>query len=251
MYKLGLIGYPLGHSFSKKFFSEKFKKESIDDFVYENYPIETIAMLPELIAKESSLIGLNVTIPYKQQVMEYLDDVDHVAHEIGAVNTIRIIRRKNEILLMGYNTDAYGFEQPLIQKLKTSSNHKGMILGTGGASKAVAYIFEKHHIDYVFVSRKPRVPEHISYENITNKMVKEYDIIVNTSPVGMYPNVEEKPVLPYEGINSHHIFYDLVYNPLRTAFLKEGEERNAITINGLDMLHLQAQKAWEIWVKDL
>ena len=249
MKKLGLIGYPLGHSFSKKYFTDKFKNESTGDFQYENYPLETIELLPGLIEKENSLIGLNVTIPYKQKVMEYINVLDDNAMAIGAVNTVKIIRKNKKIILEGYNTDAYGFEQPLLNVLDQDIKYKGLILGTGGASKAVSFILDKHGIEYLMVSRKPKNPDHISYSDVTNDLIHDYKIIINTSPLGMYPDIESRPDIPYDALGKDHILYDLVYNPLMTSFLKEGEQRNTKLINGLKMLHLQAEMAWKIWMK--
>jgi shikimate dehydrogenase len=247
MKKLGLIGYPLGHSFSKKYFTEKFVNESVKDYSYNNYPIQSTDELHGLLEREKELIGLNVTIPYKQEVIKFLNEMDETAREIGAVNTIKINRKENTISMKGYNTDAFGFEKPLLEVLDLQKSYKGIILGTGGASKAVAYIFQKNSIGYIYVSRTPKKENQISYSELTPELLSEHRIIVNTSPLGMYPGVNNKPDIPYDAIGSNHILYDLIYNPLVTAFLKEGQKRNAKTINGLTMLHLQAEKAWEIW----
>ncbi len=245
MRKFGLIGFPLEHSFSKNYFSEKFKISGISDCRYDNYPLDEINKLRTLIEKNSDLVGLNVTIPHKQSVIQLLDEIDKEASEIGAVNTIKIYRQ-NRTILKGYNTDVYGFEKPLLKALK--KDHKtALILGTGGASKAVAYIMNKHSIDYKYVSRKPISKDILSYGDVSKDIIARTDIIVNTSPLGMYPNQEEKPDIPYDNINEKHILYDLIYNPEKTLFLAEGEKRHATIINGLSMLHLQAEKAWEIW----
>jgi len=245
MRKFGLIGFPLEHSFSKGYFSEKFKISGISDCRYDNYPLDDINKLNNLIEENSDLLGLNVTIPHKQSVIPLLDEIDKEASEIGAVNTIKIYRR-NKVILKGYNTDVYGFEKPLLKVLK--KDHKmALILGTGGASKAVAYILKKHSIDYKYVSRKPKNKEILSYGDVSKDIIARIDIIVNTSPLGMYPNPDEKPDIPYDSINENHILYDLIYNPEKTLFLAEGERKHATTINGLPMLHLQAEKAWEIW----
>ena len=246
MKKFGLIGFPLEHSFSKAYFSEKFQKENIANCIYENYPLEDISELNDLIRENSSLIGLNVTIPYKQAVIPFLDEIDNEAAEIGAVNTIKISRSEGEPFLKGYNTDIYGFENPLLAVL-TKDHRKALILGTGGASKAVEYILKKHDIDCHFVSRKPRNPGIYSYGDLTEEIITQYQIIVNTSPIGMYPNINVKPGIPYGSLGKKHILYDLIYNPEKTLFLKEGEKRNTSLINGLPMLHKQAEKAWEIW----
>lgn len=247
MKKYGLIGYPLGHSFSKGYFTDKFKKEHISNCLYSNYPLKKIEILGNLIQEEQELYGLNVTIPYKQQVIPFLDQLDPVAEKIGAVNCIKINRNATEeVILKGFNTDSYGFEIPLLEVL-LPHHDKALILGTGGASKAVAYILEKHHIMFRYVSRKPKSAAIFSYADITEKMIDEFTIIVNTSPSGMYPDVDTCPELPYQAITDRHILYDLVYNPEKTLFLQKGEKRKAKLINGLPMLYLQAEKSWDIW----
>ncbi len=246
MKKFGLIGFPLEHSFSKAYFSEKFQKENIPDCIYDNYPLEDITALKKLIKENKELIGLNVTIPYKQLVIPFLNEMDDEAATIGAVNTIKISRAKGEPFLKGYNTDIYGFESPLLEVL-TKDHRKALILGTGGASKAVEYILNKHNVDCHFVSRKPRNPDIYSYTDLTEELITHYHIIVNTSPIGMFPNITDKPDIPYGGLGKKHILYDLIYNPQKSLFLKEGEKRNTILINGLPMLHKQAEKAWKIW----
>lgn len=246
MRAFGLIGYPLEHSFSITYFSEKFKKEDLSDCQYENYPLEKIEDILPLVKGNDNLAGLNVTIPYKQAVIPFLDELDDEAADIGAVNTIKISRNDKDFLLKGYNTDIYGFENPLISVL--NENHKNaLILGTGGASKAVAYILKKNGIEYKYVSRNPRDTSIISYDDLTPTFVAQYRIIINTSPVGMYPEINDKPDIPYEILNEEYILYDLIYNPEKTLFLKEGEKRDAIIINGLPMLYKQAEKAWHIW----
>ncbi len=246
MKKFGLIGFPLEHSFSKKFFSEKFEKEGISNCRYDNYSLEKIELLNNLVRENTELIGLNVTIPYKQAVIPFLDEMDDDADEIGAVNTIRIYRDQKSLRLKGYNTDVYGFEKPLIPVLK-GHHKKALILGTGGASKAVAHILKKYSVDYKYVSRNPKNPTILTYRDLTPEIIEQCNIIVNTSPLGMFPNLGEKPDIPYDNVGKQHILYDLIYNPEKTLFLKEGEERNATIINGLPMLHIQAEKAWEIW----
>ncbi len=242
----GLIGYPLSHSFSKKFFTEFFEMNNIADCRYLNYAIEDIGELRNIINSEPGLTGLNVTIPYKEQVIPYLDETDTVAARIGAVNTIKIIRKNQDIHLRGFNTDAYGFYHSIRDALKKKHN-SALILGTGGASKAIAYVFDELGISYVYVSRTPKVKNQIGYPDLCGPVLYNFQIIVNTSPVGMYPNTDTSPDIAYEFIGKDHILYDLVYNPSETLFLKKGRERGATTINGLKMLHLQAEKAWEIW----
>jgi shikimate dehydrogenase len=248
MRKFGLIGYPLSHSFSKGYFTKKFQSEGIEDCEYNNYPIESISELKELLSKDPLLAGLNVTIPYKQQVMEYLDEIDSDAAEIGAVNTIKITRTAKKTFLKGYNTDAYGFSESL-KKVIQPIHKKALILGTGGASKAVAWVLKSLNIEYTFVSRKAKNIYCIEYSGLTSQIIKENTIIINTSPVGMYPNTLFSPEIPYDAITDKHILYDLIYNPEETLFLKNGATKKATTLNGLPMLYLQAEKAWEIWNK--
>ncbi len=247
MRKFGLIGFPLGHSFSKGYFSDKFRKEHIDDCSYENYPLDDIGKLKELLRSENELTGLNVTIPYKQQVFPFLNELDKEAQEVGAVNCIKINRlTKGNTRLKGFNTDIYGFEIPLLEVL-IPHHTRALILGTGGASKAVAYVLRKHQIEFCYVSRTPRNPEMFSYGDLTEEIINEHTIIINTSPAGMHPNIDSCPDIPYEGITNMHILYDLVYNPEKTLFLLKGAEKEATLINGLPMLYLQAEKSWEIW----
>jgi len=240
MKTLGLIGFPLSHSFSKKYFSEKFEKEGITGCQYELFPLETIKELPGLLAKNPSIVGLNVTIPYKEAVLPYLDEVDESA-AFGAVNTIKIENGK----LRGFNTDVYGFEESLKPLLKT--HHKGaLVLGTGGAAKAVVSVLERLGIAHMYVSRTPHEGQ-FSYKDINKNILEKHQIIVNTTPLGMYPKAERCPDLPYEQLSDKHLLYDLVYNPDVTTFLKNGKKQGAIGKNGLEMLYLQAERAWEIW----
>jgi shikimate dehydrogenase len=245
----GLIGYPLSHSFSATYFNDKFHIEKIEGCLYLNFPIETIEELTQLLSEYNDLKGLNVTIPYKEQVIKYIDKIDDTARSIGAVNTIKIKRIKDSIKLSGYNTDAYGFEQSILPHLK-DTHKKALILGTGGASKAIAYVFDRLQIEYIFVSRNPRMDNHISYPSLNNRLMDECRIIVNTSPVGTYPDVDRCPYIPYEYITGNHLVYDLIYNPEISKLLKKASERGAKVLNGLLMLHLQAEKAWEIWNGD-
>jgi shikimate dehydrogenase len=240
--KLGLIGYPLSHSFSKGYFTEKFIKENIPNHIYDTYPIEKIELVEDLFQNEN-LLGLNVTIPYKEVVIPYLDELDQTAKEIGAVNTIKIIEGKK----IGFNTDCYGFQKSFEPLLKPH-HKKALVLGTGGAAKAVVYALKQLGIEYQYVSRTGNA-NNWSYEQITPEVLEEFTVIINTSPVGMYPNVDSLPVLPYESISERHYLYDLVYNPEVTAFLQKGLDHGAQIKNGIDMLHLQAEKAWEIWNK--
>lgn len=244
----GLIGFPLSHSFSENYFSQKFKNENIGGCEYRLFPISTIEQLPELIRTNSSLCGLNVTIPFKKTVFAYLDELDTVAEKANAVNTISIIRNKNQTILKGYNTDVYGFHKSLTSLLKPHHN-SALILGTGGAANAVKYVLEElcGINDVLFVSRTPSTNKSISYSALTNEIIKQYTLIINTTPLGMFPGVNASPILPYSALTSKHLLYDLIYNPDKTLFLQKGQQRGAETKNGLEMLYLQAEQAWEIW----
>lgn len=240
-HQLGLIGYPLKHSFSKKYFTEKFQKENIQDFHYELFPLESIEHLPALLKKYPNLKGFNITIPYKEKVIEYLDEIHEDALSVGAVNTVKI---QNGVL-KGYNTDVYGFEKSLTPLLKP--NHQNaLILGTGGASKAIAFAFQKLNIHYTFISRTPNSNQ-LAYSDLSQDTIQNYSIIVNTTPLGTYPNIENSPNIPYHYLTNEYLLYDLVYNPAETQFLTFGKAQGATTKNGLEMLFLQAEKAWEIW----
>ncbi|MGB4293916.1 MAG: shikimate dehydrogenase [Bacteroidales bacterium] len=245
MRKYGLIGYPLEHSFSKKYFAEKFRNEGIEDASYDNYPLKSVKEFEKLIKEEKELFGLNVTIPYKQEVIPFLDSVDTEASEVGAVNVIKIYRYGDKIVLKGYNTDIYGFRESLKPFLNRKVSH-ALVLGTGGSSKAVAYVLGKLSIKVIFVSRIKK-PECITYEDINEEVIDTTMLIVNTTPVGMYPMIDNKPDIPYHLLSTSHILYDLIYNPEQTLFLKEGLKRGCTIINGLEMLRLQAEKSWEIW----
>jgi shikimate dehydrogenase len=241
MTKYGLIGYPLSHSFSKKYFTEKFERESIQDHVYELFPIENIDQLPALLKAETVLKGLNVTIPYKEQVLPFLDEQSDVVKDIQACNCICIRDGK----LIGYNTDVLGFEKTLERQL--SVTHKqALVLGTGGAAKAVHYVLRKKGIDYLEVSRT-KGEGNITYNELDKKIMESHTLIINTTPLGMYPNVDEAPSIPYHLLNETHYLYDLVYNPAKTKFLVEGEQRGALIENGADMLVIQADASWDIW----
>lgn len=252
LYSYGLIGYPLSHSFSKKYFSEKFEKQKLLDHEYHLFPIETIDEFPALIKKHTTLKGLNVTIPYKESIIPYLDELDETAKEIGAVNCIRIINDSGVKKLKGYNTDAFGFRQSIKPFLETH-HERALILGTGGASKAVHYVLKSIGIDCYFVTRTKIIDNQLltknefSYEELNEYVLSAFKLIVNTTPVGMYPNTGDAPAIPYEFITPSHLLYDLVYNPEETEFLKRGKKMGASAINGLSMLHQQAEEAWRIW----
>ena len=245
MDKYGLIGYPLGHSFSISYFNQKFLDEGIDA-VYENYELPTIDALNEILGSNPNLQGLNVTIPYKEKVMEFLDHISPEARAIGAVNVIRVLHEGKNITLKGYNSDVIGFTKSIEPMLEAKWHKKALILGTGGASKAIDYGLRNLGLETVFVSRYER-PGTIQYKSITPEVVKEYNVIVNCTPVGLYPKTEECPDLPYEAMDSHTILYDLIYNPDETLFMKRGAKYGAQTKNGLEMLLLQAFASWEFW----
>lgn len=244
MDKYGIIGHPLGHSFSKNYFNEKFHDEGIDA-EYINFDIQNIGNLPEVLATNPELKGLNVTIPYKEKVLSYLDYISVEARAIGAVNVIRVEHKGNNVLLKGYNSDVIGFTrsiEPILEKF----HRKALVLGTGGASKAVSYGLRSLGLETVLVSRFER-PGTIQYKDITPDVVREYKVIVNCTPCGMYPNYEECPELPYEALDSHNLLYDLIYNPDETLFMKKGKEHGATVKNGLEMLLLQAFASWDFW----
>ena len=244
MDKYGLIGYPLGHSFSKNYFNEKFENENIDA-EYINFEIPTIDALPEVLATNPELRGLNVTIPYKEKVISFLDSVSPEARAIGAINVIKVEHKGNETILKGYNSDVIGFTKSIAPLLKRH-NKKALILGTGGASKAIDYGLKSLGLETVKVRRYER-PGTIQYSKITPEIIKEYNVIVNCTPCGMYPNIEECPELPYEAMTEKNILYDLIYNPDQTKFMKLGAKQGATVKNGLEMLLLQAFASWEFW----
>ena len=245
MDKYGLIGYPLGHSFSISYFNQKFADEGIDA-EYVNFEIPSIDQFQEVISMNPTLRGLNVTIPYKEKVIPFLDSLSPEAQAIGAVNVIRVTHEGKKVRLKGFNSDVIGFKQSIEPMLEKKWHKKALILGTGGASKAINYGLKSLGIETVFVSRYER-PDTIQYENITPEVVKEYNVIVNCTPLGMYPKTEECPQLPYEAMDQHTILYDLIYNPDETLFMKRGAEYGANVKNGLEMLLLQAFASWEFW----
>lgn len=248
MQKYGLIGYPLRHSFSIGYFNEKFRAENIDA-EYFNFEIPTINDFMEVILENPTLAGLNVTIPYKEQVIPFLDELDKDTAAIGAVNVIKIIRKKGKVKLKGYNSDIIGFTQS-IEPLLQAQHKKALILGTGGSSKAIYHGLKKLGIEGLFVSRTPNPQKGIiAYQDITPEIMDEYKVIVNCTPIGMYPKVDFCPDIPYQNLTPEHLLYDLLYNPNVTLFMKKGETQGAATKNGLEMLLLQAFAAWEIWSK--
>lgn len=246
MNKLGLLGKNISYSFSRTYFKEKFKKEQITNTTYENFDIESIDLFPSIIKNTQNLKGMNVTIPYKQAVMPFLDEINEKAAKIGAVNTIKITKSGK---LVGYNTDCYGFKKSIKQHLKPQHN-KALILGTGGASKAIAYTLNELNINFNYVSRNIRNGITFSYDTLTEKDIENHLIIVNCTPLGTFPNIEDCPNIPYSAITKNHVLFDLIYNPEETKFLNHGKQKGATIINGLKMLEQQAEKAWDIWKLD-
>lgn len=246
MDKYGLIGYPLVHSFSISYFNEKFESEGIDA-VYENYEIPTIEQLPDVLDTNPELRGLNVTIPYKEKVISYLDSLSPEASEIGAVNVIKVEHKGKKTVLKGYNSDVIGFTRS-IEPLLDSYHKKALILGTGGASKAIEFGLRSLKLETLKVSRTGKDGA-IRYTDITPEMMKEYNVIVNCTPCGMFPHADECPDLPYEAMDYHTLLYDLIYNPDETLFLTKGKKQGAVIKNGLEMLLLQAFASWEFWNK--
>ena len=238
--KFGLIGKDISYSFSKKFFTQKFINDGLNNCSYENYDISSISELLEVI-NDTKIKGLNVTIPYKESVIELLNHIDPIAKKIGAVNTIKIDKQNK---LLGYNTDYIGFKQSLESNI--SNQKRALVLGTGGASKAIVYALKTLNIKTLLVSRKKR-EESITYEDISNQIIKDHRIIINCTPLGTYPNIEECPKIPYQYITERHLCYDLIYNPIKTKFLILSEKKGASIINGNEMLENQAMESWKIW----
>jgi|SRR5690606_20646715 len=257
MKKFGLIGFPLGHSFSKQYYTDKFKSLGLSDYCYELYPIQTLSEFPNLLKEEPELCGLNVTIPHKIGIIYYLDWISPEAKMVNAVNCIKIIKKSpledffsgecslEPIRLQGYNTDVYGFEESLKPLLEKHHN-KALILGNGGAARAVMYVLRKLDIDYRIVSRKATHLQ-LSYNDLSDRIIQKYPLIINTTPVGTYPDVHGSLDLPFRKIGEQHLLYDLIYNPEETEFLRKGREQGAAIKNGQEMLELQAEKNWEIW----
>ena len=245
MDKYGLIGYPLTHSFSKRFFTEKFARESINA-TYENYEIPQAGTLLEIVASCPELKGLNCTIPHKQAIIPLMDELSPRAQKIGAVNVIRIQHDvTGKAILKGYNSDIIGFKDS-IKPLLTTNHHKALIIGTGGAAKAIALGLTEMGLSWTFVSRSRR-PGMLGYEDLTPEVIKAHEVIINCSPVGMFPHTNEAPDLPYEALGRQHLLYDLIYNPSETEFMKRGAQYGAATKNGYEMLCLQAEASWKIW----
>lgn len=257
MKKFGLIGFPLVQSFSKSYFTDKFEKLGLKDYEYNLYPLEALSDFPQLIQNEPELVGLNVTIPHKIGIMYYLNSVSPEARAVDAVNCIKVTQKDllsdyfsgelsiDGMHLEGYNTDVYGFKESL-KPLLREQHIKALVLGHGGAARAVLYVLKKLHIEYQVVSRKSS-HLHLSYSDLDEEIIRDHKLIIDTTPVGSYPNVKDALEFPYSSIGEEHLLYDLVYNPEETEFLRRGRLQGAVTKNGLEMLHLQAEKSWEIW----
>ncbi len=246
MHILGLVGYPLEHSFSPGYFQSKFQKEGICDMVYKLFPIRQVSAIHhELIDKQPNLIGFNVTIPHKESILPLLDWLSPEAKAMGAVNTVKVIRKEDKILLHGYNTDVVGFKCAL-NKVKIATDKRALVFGTGGSAKAVMHILQEQGIESSQVSRNQQ-HNRLTYGTLTTEMVNRADLLINCTPVGMYPNNDEKLPIPYAGLDGHQGLIDLIYNPPKTPFLKEGEKQGCRTINGQLMLEQQAEASWSIW----
>lgn len=259
MKKYGLIGFPLTHSFSKKYFAEKFEKEGIEDHSYDLFELEHLSDFPELLKENRDLCGLNVTIPHKIGAVYYMNWLEPEAKKVEAINCIKIIKESavaaafsgevgfvdQDYRLEGYNTDIFGFENSL-KPLLRSQHTKALVLGNGGATRAVKYVLKKLKIPYKVVSRRPKL-NHLSYDQVTPELVSRTKLIINTTPLGTAPDINAFPLIPYEAITDQHLLYDLIYNPEKTVFLQKGEAQGAVIKNGYEMLLLQAEKSWEIW----
>lgn len=241
MHLFGLIGKTLKHSFSKNYFTDKFSKEGLSDYTYENFELPDIKQFPSILSSNSGLEGLNVTIPYKEEILPYLNVVNEIVEKTGACNCIKIVNGE----LHGYNTDVRGFCDSLKKHVKP--HHKNaLVLGTGGASKGISYGLELLNIPYTLVSRR-KTANQLGYEDLGEKEMNNHQIIINTTPLGMFPAIDDDPPIPYRYIGNQHLLFDLIYNPPKTKFLKRGEEQGATIVNGLEMLILQAEESWDIW----
>ena len=245
MRKFGLIGYPLGHSFSQKYFTEKFSRGNINDCSYDNYPLKHIELLPGLISGNPELCGLNVTIPHKTAVLNFIDVMEPSIDEIGAANVLKFKRTGNDITVYGFNTDVTGIRDSITPYLRDNIKNV-LILGTGGSSKAAAYTMKTLGLNVTIVSRSGK-DDILSYCDLSPDHLRNTDIIINTTPLGMYPDTSAKPEIDYKLLNEKHILFDFVYNPEYTSFLKAGKERGCTIITGLKMLYSQADRSWEIW----
>lgn len=242
MKKFGLIGYPLSHSFSKKYFAAKFEREQISDCSYDNFELSSIDQLPVLIRERPELQGFNITIPYKVEIIPFLQTANEVVRQTGACNCVKIVDQQ----LVGYNTDVEGFRQSL-QKQLQPYHTRALILGTGGAAKAVAYVLNGLAIPFYYVSRESRPEGYLRYEEVDQQLLHTHKLIINTTPTGMYPNIHAAPPIPYQALSAQHFLFDLTYNPEKTLFLQHGESMGAAIQNGYEMLVIQAEESWKIW----
>lgn len=249
MRQFGLAGNPLSHSYSAGYFSNKFIKEHINDVIYRNFQVNSCEAILDLFKQHTNLEGLNITIPYKVQIIQHLDLTDDVALKIGAINTVKKIKKNDGYLLKGYNTDVYGFSQSIKPHLSIQ-HERALILGCGGASKAVFHVLNNIGIQCLFVSRSKRANNIIGYNELNEHVLHSHKLVVNTTPAGMFPEINNCPGINYEHLSAHHLVYDLVYNPAETLFIHKAKQMGAVTLNGIEMLHLQAEKAWEIWNND-
>lgn len=247
---IGLIGFPLTHSFSAKYFNDKFLKENIKNYNYNNYELSNLNNLDSLIKNNKNLIGFNVTIPYKESIMDYLDFIENDAHIVGAVNTVKIIRNGNHYKLFGYNTDIIGLEKDISSFQKKNKHLSALILGHGGSAKATAFVLRKLGICYQFVSRHKN-NGFITYSDLTKNIIQQNHLIINTTPLGMFPEIDNCPNIPYKYISKSHFIYDLIYNPSRSKFLNESSKYTSKIYNGLNLLYAQADASWEIWLNKL
>ncbi|HEY9114987.1 MAG TPA: shikimate dehydrogenase [Bacteroidales bacterium] len=245
----GLIGKKLTHSFSPEYFRKKFEKARIEAR-YSIFELSEIADFQKLVKDNPDISGLNVTIPYKKEIVPFLTELDPLAYQIGSVNTIQFIRKEQNLILKGYNTDVFGFEQSLLQFLEGKTDVQALVLGTGGSASAVFYVLNKRKIPFLSVSRNSGAKNEISYREINKDIIQQHQLIINTTPVGMFPVIESAPAIPYQSIGKEHFLFDLIYNPIETEFLKRGKAEGAKTINGLKMLEIQAEEAWKIWNED-
>lgn len=244
----GLVGKSLQHSFSKDYFEAKFKQNHLDDYQYENFELASIEAVSDLLNNEN-LKGFNVTIPYKELILPFLNEIDDEAQRVGAVNTVIVSRENNAISLKGFNTDVFGFRQA-IKPFLNSSHERALILGSGGASKAIRFVLDQFNIPYLIVSRTPIAKNEISWDSVNEFVIKYHQLIINTTPLGMFPHIDAKPEIPYQELTSKHMLIDLVYNPLKTEFMVHGIANDAMVINGMSMLQHQAERAWELWKND-
>jgi len=248
MRKFGLIGYPLGHSFSQKYFAAKFSEENIAGCSYDNFPLSSLDSFPDLIASNPDICGLNVTIPYKADILKYVDETDHIVREIGAANVLKIRREGRKSRIYAYNSDVVGIRDSVLSSF-TGRQGNALILGTGGGSKAVSWTLKNMGFKVLMVSRTKREGI-LGYEEINAKLLEDTDLIVNATPLGMFPDIESKPDIDFSLLDKRHTLFDLVYNPEFTMFLKMGKERGCKIITGLKMFYSQAERSWEIWNDD-